>query len=65
MIEEQAGLDHVRPLIGDLQQIVHALSISASSTTAGSTSNGGGGNGAAAASEQDDEEVVDAEFTRE
>ena len=47
MIEEQAGLDRVRPLIGDLQQIVHALPASASSTTAGSTSSGGG-NGAAA-----------------
>jgi len=64
VIEEQAGLDRVRPLAADLQQVVHALPASASSTTAGSTSNGGG-NGARAASEQDDDEVVDAEFTRE
>jgi molecular chaperone DnaK len=63
-IEEQAGLDRVRPLAADLQQVVHALPASASSTTAGSTTNGGG-NGARTASEQDDEEVVDAEFTRE
>jgi molecular chaperone DnaK len=63
-IEQQAGLDRIRPLAADLQQVVHALPASASSTTAGSTSNGGG-NGARAASEQDDEEVVDAEFTRE
>ena len=64
VIEEQAGLDRVRPLAADLQQVVHALPASASSATAGSTSNGGG-NGARAASEQDDDEVVDAEFTRE
>ena len=63
LVDEQAGLDRVRPLIGDLQQLVHALPASVSSTTAGSTPNGGG-NGAHAASEQDDE-VVDAEFTRE
>ena len=62
-IEEQAGLDRVRPLAADLQQVVHALPASASSTSTGSTPNGGG-NGAHAASEQDDE-VVDAEFTRE
>jgi molecular chaperone DnaK len=64
VIEEQAGLDRVRPLAADLQQVVHALPASATSATAGSTSNGGG-NGARAASEQDDDEVVDAEFTRE
>ena len=64
LIEEQAGLDRVRPLAADLQQVVHALPASASSATAGSTPNGGG-NGAHAASEQDDDEVVDAEFTRE
>jgi len=64
LIEEQAGLDRVRPLAADLQQVVHALPASASSTAAGSTSNGGG-NGAGAASEHDDDEVVDAEFTRE
>jgi molecular chaperone DnaK len=62
-IEEQAGLDRVRSLAADLQQVVHALPASASSTTAGSTSNGGD-NGARADSEHDDE-VVDAEFTRE
>src|SRR3954452_23025429 len=37
LVDEQAGLDRVRPLIGDLQQLVHALPTSASSTTAGST----------------------------
>src|SRR3982074_3392292 len=43
-IQEQAGLDRVRPLIADLQQVVHGLPASASaSASAGATS---GGNGA-------------------
>jgi molecular chaperone DnaK len=54
-IEEQAGLDRVRPLISDLQQIVQALPSAAAA--------GGGGDGGDAAA--DDEEVVDAEFTRD
>ena len=58
-IEEQAGLDRVRPLTADLQQIVHALPSTA--TTAG-----GPGDEAAPRDEAggEDEEVVDAEFTR-
>ena len=60
-VEEQAGLDRVRPLIGDLQQIVHALP-SAAAAGAGATAGGNGGRGDGAA---EDEEVVDAEFTRE
>jgi molecular chaperone DnaK len=68
-IQEEAGLDRVRPLIGDLQQIVHSLPGAASApagagaATGGNGSPGGQGDGGAAAS--DDEEVVDAEFTRE
>jgi len=67
-ISERAGLDRVRPLIADLEQIAHALPASASAAagTASSTGNGapaGGGNGDQATA--DDEEVVDAEFTRE
>ena len=56
-VEEQASLQRVRPLIADLQQIIHALPTAASAkagTGAGATPRGG-----------DDEEVVDAEFTRE
>ena len=45
-VEEQAGLDRVRPLIGDLQQLVHALPGSASRPAAGSAPNGGGDGGA-------------------
>ena len=63
-IEEQAGLDRVRPLISDLQQIVQALPSAAAAAGApggGGDGNGGGGGDAAA----DDEEVVDAEFTRD
>jgi molecular chaperone DnaK len=55
-VQEQAGLDRVRPLIADLQQLVHALPSAAS---AAAPTNGDG------ASASDDEEVVDAEFTRE
>jgi molecular chaperone DnaK len=70
-IQEQAGLDRARPLIADLQQLVHSLPASASasaSATAGAASggNGAGGNGAGADGQSEpDEEVVDAEFTRE
>jgi molecular chaperone DnaK len=66
-IQEQAGLDRVRPLIGDLQQLVHSLPASASATGgAASGGNGAGGNGAGADGQAEpDEEVVDAEFTRE
>ncbi|HWC86087.1 MAG TPA: molecular chaperone DnaK [Solirubrobacteraceae bacterium] len=65
-ISEQAGLDRVRPLIADLQQIAHSLPASAGAA-AGATGNGSGGsagNGAGTA-QSDEEEVVDAEFTRE
>jgi len=68
-IEEQAGLDRVRPLIADLQQMSHALP---SAAAAGVGAGAGGATGAqagAGASQSDggsdDEEVVDAEFTRE
>ena len=63
-ISEQAGLDRVRPLIADLEQLVHALPASAQqpAPTGGGGGNGNGDGGAAAA---DDDEVVDAEFTRE
>jgi molecular chaperone DnaK len=64
-IQEQAGLDRVRPLIADLQQLVHSLPASASAT-AGAASGGNGGDGAGADGQAvPDEEVVDAEFTRE
>jgi len=65
-ITEQAGLDRVRPLIADLQQLLHSLPVAASAP-AGATAggDGAGGNGAGAGEQADDEEVVDAEFTRE
>jgi molecular chaperone DnaK len=69
-IEEQAGLDRVRPLVSDLQQIIAALPASASAASGAGGDGGGaragaaaGGNGGEAAT--DDDEVVDAEFTRE
>jgi molecular chaperone DnaK len=61
-IQEQAGLDRVRPLIADLQQVAHSLPASAAASGAASAAGNGGGDGGAA---EDEEEVVDAEFTRE
>jgi molecular chaperone DnaK len=62
-IEQQAGLDAVRPMIADLQQLVHALPASAS--VGAGTSSGGGNGGVNGAAETEDDEVIDAEFTRE
>src|SRR4051794_3984865 len=56
-IEEEAGLDRVRPLIGDLQQVVHSLPTAARQPAGAGASNGGAAD--------DSEEVVDAEFTRD
>jgi molecular chaperone DnaK len=67
-IQEQAGLDRVRPLIADLQQLMSALPASAAAAQpAGAAGNGrgDGDGGGPSAADTDDEEVVDAEFTRE
>ncbi|MEA2227331.1 MAG: molecular chaperone DnaK [Solirubrobacteraceae bacterium] len=61
-IQDQAGVDRVRPLIADLQQMVHGLPASAAAPAG---AGGDGGDGGAAAQDADDEEVIDAEFTRE
>src|SRR3954454_18225836 len=61
-VEEQAGLDRVRPLIADLQQVIHALPLAAPQATANGGGNGGDGNRAEAT---EDDEVIDAEFTRD
>jgi molecular chaperone DnaK len=63
-IKEQAGMDRIRPLIADLQQIVHSLPTAASAGAATGGNGAGSGDGAAT-DESGDEEVVDAEFTRE
>jgi molecular chaperone DnaK len=70
-ISEQAGLDRIRPMIADLEQMVHALPASAA-TAAGAGAGAGAGGGEAGSSgdggdaqDAGDEEVVDAEFTRE
>jgi molecular chaperone DnaK len=59
-IEEEAGLDRVRPLIADLQQLVASLPASA----AAATPSGGHDDGGEGAESTPDDEVVDAEFTR-
>ncbi|HEX4690314.1 MAG TPA: molecular chaperone DnaK [Solirubrobacteraceae bacterium] len=63
-IGEQAGLDRVRPLIADAQQMIQSLQTSAATAGAGAQAGNGSGNGAGETAD-DDEEVVDAEFTRE
>jgi molecular chaperone DnaK len=57
-ISEQAGLDRVRPLISDLQQMAQALPTVATAPPPS-------GNGAGTEEAVEDEDVVDAEFTRE
>ena len=52
-LEESAGLDRVRPLAGDLQQVVHGLPASAREPAGAPT--GGGG-------DDDGDDVIDAEY---
>ena len=59
-VAEQAGLDRVRTLTADLQQILHGLPSAASATSNGND-DAASDSGAAA----DDDEVVDAEFSRD
>jgi molecular chaperone DnaK len=64
-LQEEAGLDRVRPLIADLQQMLSSLPASATAeTTTGGNGAGGDGGGQQGAT-QAEEDVVDAEFTRE
>jgi molecular chaperone DnaK len=63
-IQEQAGLDRVRPLIADAQQLIQALPASAAAA-AGAGAQAGNGSGTSGATADEDEEVIDAEFTRE
>jgi molecular chaperone DnaK len=60
-ISEEAGLDRVRPLSSDLQQLAQALPSAAAQAAPSGNGNGNG----ARPSEVEDEDVVDAEFTRE
>ena len=62
-ISDEAGLDRVRPLISDLQQL--ASSLTSAAAAAGATNGAGNGAGAEQAETEEDEEVVDAEFTRD
>ncbi|HEV7562877.1 MAG TPA: molecular chaperone DnaK [Solirubrobacterales bacterium] len=64
-IEEEAGLDRVRPLISDLQQIIQALPSAAASGGPSPGGNGAGSNGADGEPTAEEDEVVDAEFTRD
>ena len=63
-LQEEAALDRVRPLIADLQQIIHSLP-AAASASAGAGANGAPAGNGARGEQAEDDEVVDAEFTRE
>jgi molecular chaperone DnaK len=60
-IADEAGIDRIRPLIADLQQLVHGLPTSAAAAAPADDA----GFEHEHESETADEEVVDAEFTRE
>jgi molecular chaperone DnaK len=64
-LQDQAGLDRVRPLIGDLQQIASSLPSSATAQSAAGGNGAPAGDGGAEGQAEADEDVVDAEFTRE
>jgi molecular chaperone DnaK len=61
-VQNEAGLDQVRPLISDLQQVLQSLPAAAQQAASSAPSGDGSGD---AGSSADDEEVVDAEFTRD
>jgi molecular chaperone DnaK len=63
-IQEEAGIDRVRPMVSDLQQLVQSLP-AAATVGAGTGGDRAGGNGGGAGQAEAEEEVVDAEFTRE
>ena len=58
-LEEQAPIDRIRSLTGELHQMNQALSAAASGATAGA----GAGRGQGQATDSDADDVIDAEFT--
>jgi molecular chaperone DnaK len=65
-LSDQAGLDRVRPLIADLEQLLHGLPASAATASAAAAGDGDRDERFTRGDDQaEDEEVVDAEFTRE
>jgi molecular chaperone DnaK len=65
-VAEAAGLDRVRPLIADLEQMVHGLpAAAAAAAPSGNGDRTPSGEGAPAGAGASDEDIVDAEFTRE
>jgi molecular chaperone DnaK len=63
-VKEDAPIDRLRSLTGDLQQVYHSLSAAASSTSSyGGDTGGGSPQPSDPASGSDDDDVIDAEFT--
>jgi molecular chaperone DnaK len=61
-VKEEAPLERMRSLTGDLQQIYHSLSAAQSAGPPPSDQQGGGAAGGPRSSSEDDD-VIDAEFT--
>jgi molecular chaperone DnaK len=64
-VADDAGLDRVRPLSADVQQIIHALPNAAAARGTDAEAAANGSAEARSAADTEDEEVVDAEFTRD
>ncbi|MDF0528594.1 molecular chaperone DnaK [Tsukamurella sp. 8F] len=60
-VGDRAGLDRVRPLIADLQQVVHSLPATAAAAQGPAQGSGGESGGGPSG----DDDVVDVDFTRE
>ncbi|HWX95689.1 MAG TPA: molecular chaperone DnaK [Solirubrobacteraceae bacterium] len=64
-LQDEAGLDRVRPLLADLQQMLSSLPSSATAQSAAGGNGSGGNGGGPESTTETEEDVVDAEFTRE
>jgi len=62
-VKEDAPIDRLRALTGDLQQVYHSLSAASSTTSYGGDTGGGSPHPNDPASGSDDDDVIDAEFT--
>jgi molecular chaperone DnaK len=62
-VKEDAPIDRLRSLTGDLQQVYHSLSAAASPTSSYGGDTGGGSSEPGASTPGSDDDVIDAEFT--
>jgi molecular chaperone DnaK len=62
-VKEDAPIDRLRSLTGDLQQIYHSLAVAASSTSSSGGEAGAGSPQSGDSAPRSDDDVIDAEFT--